>query len=452
MAIHARTRRDPAHAEALHRQGDQSARRRVGGGRAAFPAHEVFKKLGKLGLLGVNKPEEYGGMGLDYSYAMAMAEELGHIALRRRADGDRRADRHGDARARPLRQRRAAPRVPRAGDRRRRWSAASACQRAGRRLRRRRHQDHRAQGRRRLRHQRRARCGSPTACRPTGCACSPTPATAPVHKNKSLIIVPMNSQGRRRSRRRSTSSACMRRDTGADLLRRRARAAALPHRRGGHGLHRTRCCSSRRSGCGPPPRIRCAAWTHDRADHRLRARAQDVRPAAARQPGRPLPARRAARPRSRRCARSSIAPPRSTSPARTSPMLASMAKLKAGRLAREVPDACLQYWGGMGFTWDNRGLAPVSRRPPGLDRRRRRRGHARHHRQVHAHRAGAALSAGPRRFSGVSSAGCSRIPASSGRPGSATAATVGAEVLGRRERALGARRTCRPGSSSCPSP
>ena len=34
-------------------------------------------------------------------------------------------------------------------------------------------------------------------------------------------------------------------------------------------------------------------------------------------------------------------------------MLASMAKLKAGRLAREVSDSCLQYWGGMGFTWDN---------------------------------------------------------------------------------------------------
>lgn len=36
--------------------------------------------------------------------------------------------------------------------------------------------------------------------------------------------------------------------------------------------------------------------------------------------------------------------------------LASMAKLKAGRLAREVADSCLQYWGGMGFTMDN----PVS--------------------------------------------------------------------------------------------
>ncbi|MCC2656077.1 MAG: acyl-CoA dehydrogenase [Panacagrimonas sp.] len=34
-------------------------------------------------------------------------------------------------------------------------------------------------------------------------------------------------------------------------------------------------------------------------------------------------------------------------------MLASMAKLKAGRVAREVTDACLQYWGGQGFMWDN---------------------------------------------------------------------------------------------------
>ncbi|MGE0424028.1 MAG: acyl-CoA dehydrogenase family protein [Reyranellaceae bacterium] len=44
-----------------------------------FPAHEVFKKLGDAGLLGIHKPVEYGGMGLDYSYALVMAEELGHI-------------------------------------------------------------------------------------------------------------------------------------------------------------------------------------------------------------------------------------------------------------------------------------------------------------------------------------------------------------------------------------
>jgi citronellyl-CoA dehydrogenase len=37
--------------------------------------------------------------------------------------------------------------------------------------------------------------------------------------------------------------------------------------------------------------------------------------------------------------------------------LASMAKLKAGRLGRLVPDGCLQYWGGMGFMNET----PVSR-------------------------------------------------------------------------------------------
>ncbi len=45
----------------------------------SFPAHEVFKKLGDAGFLGITRPEEYGGMGLDWSYAMVMAEELGHI-------------------------------------------------------------------------------------------------------------------------------------------------------------------------------------------------------------------------------------------------------------------------------------------------------------------------------------------------------------------------------------
>ncbi|CAJ0942185.1 unnamed protein product, partial [Mesorhabditis belari] len=34
-------------------------------------------------------------------------------------------------------------------------------------------------------------------------------------------------------------------------------------------------------------------------------------------------------------------------------LLASMGKLKAGRLARAVTDQCLQYWGGVGYTWEN---------------------------------------------------------------------------------------------------
>lgn len=44
-----------------------------------FPAKELFMKMGELGLLGVTKPEEYGGLGLDLSYGLVVAEELGAI-------------------------------------------------------------------------------------------------------------------------------------------------------------------------------------------------------------------------------------------------------------------------------------------------------------------------------------------------------------------------------------
>ncbi|MBA4284569.1 MAG: acyl-CoA dehydrogenase [Xanthomonadaceae bacterium] len=43
-----------------------------------WPAREILKKMGDLGLLGIAKPEEVGGLGLDYSYQVAFAEALGH--------------------------------------------------------------------------------------------------------------------------------------------------------------------------------------------------------------------------------------------------------------------------------------------------------------------------------------------------------------------------------------
>ena len=44
-----------------------------------YPAKEVFKKLGAAGLLGVNKPVEYGGLGLNFKYSLALNEALGYI-------------------------------------------------------------------------------------------------------------------------------------------------------------------------------------------------------------------------------------------------------------------------------------------------------------------------------------------------------------------------------------
>jgi len=56
------------------------------------------------------------------------------------------------------------------------------------------------------------------------------------HKNKSLICVPMKTKGvsvARKLKKLGMWSS----DTAQIFSRRRARAAALPHRRGGHGLH-----------------------------------------------------------------------------------------------------------------------------------------------------------------------------------------------------------------------
>ena len=55
---------------------------------------------------------------------------------------------------------------------------------------------------------------------------------------------------------------------------------------------------------------------------------------------------------------------------------ATIAKLKAGRLSREVADACMQFHGGIGYMEETWTVALLPRLPPDVDRRRRRRGHA----------------------------------------------------------------------------
>ncbi|MDE2148627.1 MAG: acyl-CoA dehydrogenase family protein [Gammaproteobacteria bacterium] len=43
-----------------------------------WPAHEILRKMAGLGLLGINKPQTYGGLGLDYSYELMLARGLGN--------------------------------------------------------------------------------------------------------------------------------------------------------------------------------------------------------------------------------------------------------------------------------------------------------------------------------------------------------------------------------------
>ena len=45
-----------------------------------FPAGELFKKLGNQGFLGITKPEKYGGAGLDYTYGAVLNEAIAHSA------------------------------------------------------------------------------------------------------------------------------------------------------------------------------------------------------------------------------------------------------------------------------------------------------------------------------------------------------------------------------------
>ena len=47
--------------------------------RGQFPAHQVFKALGDAGLLGLEYDPAYGGQGADHSFTVVLGEELGRI-------------------------------------------------------------------------------------------------------------------------------------------------------------------------------------------------------------------------------------------------------------------------------------------------------------------------------------------------------------------------------------
>jgi citronellyl-CoA dehydrogenase len=45
----------------------------------AFPGHDLFRKLGEAGLLGLEYDPAYGGQGADHSYTVILGEELGRL-------------------------------------------------------------------------------------------------------------------------------------------------------------------------------------------------------------------------------------------------------------------------------------------------------------------------------------------------------------------------------------
>src|SRR6266446_3739694 len=46
-----------------------------------FPAHQIFKRCGELGMLGITYDEKYGGSGLDYSWNAAYLEAVSEACV-----------------------------------------------------------------------------------------------------------------------------------------------------------------------------------------------------------------------------------------------------------------------------------------------------------------------------------------------------------------------------------
>ena len=215
-----------------------------------FPAHELFKKMGDQGLLGIHKPEKFGGQGLDYSYEVAFCEALGAaksasavMAIGVQTDMATPAlTKNGSD---ELREEFLKPSIT--GD----YVACLGVSEAG--------------------------AGSDVASIKTTakkdggdyvinggkmwttngtqadwmCLLANT-GDGPVHRNKTLICLPMKTKGVEIARK--LDKLGMRAsDTAQDFLRQRARAGSAIASARRAWASSTRCSSSRRSGCGPRP-------------------------------------------------------------------------------------------------------------------------------------------------------------------------------------------------------
>ncbi|WP_396586750.1 acyl-CoA dehydrogenase family protein [Bermanella sp. R86510] len=314
----------------------------------AFPAHEVFKKMGDLGLLGINKEEKYGGMGLDHSYNIYAAEALGYatcggVPLAIGVQTDMATPAIAKFGSEELKQEFLAPAI--AGD----FVAAIAVSETGAGS---------------------DVAGLKTTAKKDGddyiingskmwitnstqadffCVLANTSDDKP-HKNKSLIVVPANTPGVSVGEKidkigmRCSDTAPVYFDDVRVPQRYRVGAEGM-----GFMLQMLQFQEERLWGAasGLITLEQCIEKTIEYTKERKTF-------------GQPLIDNQAIHFRLAEL-QTEVECLRALTYRATELMmekkdvtkLASMCKLKGGRLIREISDSCLQYWGGMGFTWDN---------------------------------------------------------------------------------------------------
>ena len=316
-----------------------------------FPAHQVFKKLGDLGLLGLKYPEEYGGAGLDFSYSMVMAEALGQCNC------------GGVPMAIGVHTDMATPALARFGsdDLRKAWltptiagdvvaclgvsepgggSDVAAIKTTARSTGAGDGDDYVING---------SKMWITNGMQADWCCLLANTSDAPPHKNKSLIVVPMDAKG---ITRQKIHKIGMHSSDTAQLFFDNVR---VPKRNliGQEGLGFTfqmlQFQEERLWGAAGSLRSldrvidQTIEYTRERRAFGKRILDNQVVHFRLAELRTEVEALRAL---TYRAVEMYVSGKDVTK-------LASMAKLKCGRLSREVADACLQYWGGMGYTADN---------------------------------------------------------------------------------------------------
>ena len=312
-----------------------------------FPAHEVFKRMGDLGLLGVKYEPAYGGLGLDFSYSVVVAEELGHctsggVAMAIGVQTDMCTPALARFGSPELKREFLAPSI--SGDR---VGSIGVSEVSGgsdvaavRTTARVDGDDYVIDG---------GKMWITNGMQADWCCVLANTSEGKPHLNKSLIIVPLDAKGIERQKIKKIG---MNASDTAQLFFDNVR---VPRRHligsegGGFVMQMLQFQEERLWGAASGLRMldrvidQTIAYTRERSTFgqaildnqvvhfrlaELRTEVELLRSLVYRAVDDYTAGKDVTR-------------------------LASMAKLKAGRLAREVTDSCLQYWGGMGFTWDN---------------------------------------------------------------------------------------------------